>query len=184
MDLKILTTIEEQVAVRFTGKVNILSNFNRQYLGHVLFKDGEVIQVLFEGRQGLKALYHLLIQEYSLQSYQYVVEPEIVEESERKIHYPYTVLKNKMGQVLKQYRESLKSRPPENVKILINAGFLASAVPVSSNEFKVLDSLTEWSRPGDIYLNCPLLDHEITDALVGLRKKGGLKIIAPKSIPS
>ena len=43
MELKILPIIEEQIAVEFTGKVNILSNFNRQYLGHFVFKNGELV---------------------------------------------------------------------------------------------------------------------------------------------
>lgn len=184
MDLRIMSTIEEQIAVRFTGKVNILSTFNRQYLGHLLFKDGEVIQVIFSNHKGLKAFYQLIIQEYALQNFQYVVEPEVVEEKERQIHYPFAVIRNKMADVLKQYRESLKLKPPENVKILIDAEFLYDTLSVTPHEFEVLDTLTEWSNPNDIYQHCGLLDHEITLALVGLRKKGALKIIAPKSNPS
>lgn len=179
-----MATIEEQIAVRFTGKVNVLSTYNRQYLGHLLFKDGEIIHVLFHNYRGLKAFYQLIIQEYSLQNFTYVVEPEVVDERERQIHYPFAVIRNKMADVLKQYRESLKLRPPESVKILIAAEFLCDTLPVTPHEFEVLDSLTEWSRPNDIYQHCQLLDHEITHALVGLRKKGALKIIAPKSNPS
>jgi hypothetical protein len=180
MNLKIMSVIEEQIAVEFTGKVNILSNFNRQFLGHLLFKDGEVIQVIFNRNKGLKAFYHLIIQEYSLQSYEYIVEPEVVDEKERQIHYPFSVIRNKMADVLKQYRESIKMRPPDKVKIAVEAKFLTSSLPVTANEFEVLDILTEWSNTCDVYQHCPLLDHEITLALVGLRKKGALKIIAPR----
>lgn len=179
-----MSVIEEQIAVQFTGKVNVLSNYNRQFLGHLLFKDGEIIQAIYQNHKGLKAFYQLIIQEYSLQSFQYVVEPEVVEEKERQIHYPFAVIRNKMAEVLKLYRESLKLRPPDNVKILVDAEFLNDSISVTPHEFDVLDTLTEWNNPADIYQHCPLLDHEITQALVGLRKKGGLKIIAPKSNPS
>jgi hypothetical protein len=178
VELKLLDSLEEQIAVRFTGRVNILSKFNRQYMGHILFKDGEIIQVLFQELQGLKAFYKLVIEEFSLQSYNYVVEPEVVEDKERQIHYPYAVIRNRVAAVLKQYRDSIKFRPPENVKILASADFLNDAIPVTYQEFEVLKTLTEWNRPFDIYQHCPLLDHEITLALVGLRKKGGLKIVA------
>jgi undecaprenyl pyrophosphate synthase len=112
-----------------------------------------------------------------------VVEPEVVDEKERQIHYPYAVLKNKLQEVLKLYKESIKLRPPENVKILSEASFLTSNEAVSPEEFEVLMTLTEWTNPNDIYRQCPLLDHEITQALVSLRKKGALKIIAAQNNP-
>ena len=172
--------IEEQVAVGFTGKVNILASFNRQFLGHILFKNGEVIQVIFNNHKGLKAFYQLMIQEYSLQSFNYVVEPEIVDEKDRQIHYPFAVIKNRMSDILRLHKESLRLRPPENVKILIDAEFIDDTLPVTPEEFSVLETLTEWNNAYDIYQNCDLLDHEITLALVSLRKKGALKILAPK----
>lgn len=181
MDLRITSTIEEQISVQFTGKVNILSQFNRQYLGHLLFKNGELLQVFFQNQKGLKAFYQLVIQEFSLNSFSYVVEPEVVEDRERHIHYPYAVLKSKMAEVLKQYRESLKMRPPENVKIIISSEFIDDTLPVTPEEYAVLLALTEWNTPYDIYQHCPLLDHEITWALVGLRKKSALKIIASRN---
>ena len=180
VESKVMDVIEEQQSVRFTGKVNVLSTFNRQFLGHILFKDGEIIQVIFSGQKGLKAFYQLLIQEYSLKSFVYVVEPELVDEKERQIHYPFSVLKNKMADVLKLYRESLKLRPPDTVKIIIDAEFLEDTLPVTPQEFDVLKTLSDYNNPFDIYQNCDLLDHEITWALVSLRKKGALKILAPR----
>jgi hypothetical protein len=183
MELKIMGVLDEQISVQFTGKVNILSSMNRQYLGHVLFKSGEIVQVIFQQFKGLKAFYHLIIQEYSLASFSYVVEPEIVEEKERQIHYPFAVIKNKLGEVLKLYRESLKLRPPDNVKIIIEVGFIKASTPVTPQEFEVLELLTEWNSPNDIYQHCNLLDHEITLALVNLRKKGALKILSTQNNP-
>jgi hypothetical protein len=180
-EFKILGVIEEQIAVQFTGKVNVLSTFNRQYLGHLLFKDGDIYQVIFHNFKGLKAFYQLIIQEYSLQSFNYVVEPEVVEDQERQIHYPYAVIRNKMSDVIKQYRDSLKFRPPENVKILIDSEFLEDTLPVTPQEFEVLETLTEYSTPFDVYQHCQLLDHEITWALVSLRKKSALKILATRN---
>jgi hypothetical protein len=180
-ELKILGIIEEQLAVQFTGKINILASFNRQYLGHILFKNGEIFEVIFNGHKSLKAFYQLIIQEYSLQSFYYVVEPEVVEENQRQIHYPYAVIKNKMSDVIKQYQEASKYRPPENVKILIESSFLREKNEVTPQEYEVLEVITEWSKPFDIYQHCDLLDHEVTWALVSLRKKKALKILAQKN---
>ncbi len=183
MELKIMAVLDEQISVQFTGKINILSAVNRQYLGHVLFKSGEIIQVVFQQFRGLKAFYHLIIQEYSLATFSYVVEPEIVEEKERQIHYPFAVMKNKLGEVLKLYRESLKLRPPDNVKIVIEAGIVKATTPITPQEFEVLELLTDWNSPNDIYQHSNLLDHEITLALVNLRKKGALKILSTQNNP-
>lgn len=180
MDSKLLNVVEEQVAVQFTGKVNVLSTYNRQFLGQIFFKNGDVIQVTFQKHKGLKAFYQILIDEYSLQSFEYVVEPELVDESERKIHYPYGVIKNKLSDVLKLHRDSLKLRPPENIKILLDPEFLEDSLEVTPKEFDVLATLTDWNNTHDLYDNCELLDHEITLALVSLRKKGALKILAPR----
>jgi hypothetical protein len=182
-EFKILSTIEEQISVQFTGKVNILSNFNHQFLGHILFKNGEIIQVIFHPYRGLKAFYHVIVQEYSLHSFHYVVEPEVVEDKERQIHYPYAVIKNKLSGVLKLYRDSLKYRPPDNVKIVLSAEIIDDTIPLSPQEFDVMITLTEWNSTNDVYQHCQLLDHEITMALVGLRKKGALRIISNRNIP-
>jgi hypothetical protein len=178
MESKVLGIIEEQIVVGFTGKINILASFNRQYLGQILFKNGEVIQVTFNGQIGLKAFYQLIVQEYSLQSFEYIVEPEVVEDHQRKIHYPYSVLKNKLSDVIKLYRESLKHRPPDNIKIVIEARFMDKEIHVTPEEFEVLETLTEWNSPHDIYHHSRLMDHEVTMSLVSLRKKGALKIVA------
>lgn len=181
MELRIIAVIEEQVAVGFTGKINVLARFNRQYLGHILFKNGEIIQTYFQGVQGLKAFYKLAVEEFSLNAFDYVVEPEVVDEKDRHIHYPYGILKNKMEEVLNLYQSSLKLRPPQGVKILIQSEIIKDQTPVTPEEFEVMSTLSDWNTSDDVYQHCSLLDHEITLALVSLRKKGALKILALKN---
>jgi hypothetical protein len=86
-----------------------------------------------------------------------------------------------MSDVIKQYQEASKYRPPENVKILIESSFLREKNEVTPQEYEVLEVITEWSKPFDIYQHCDLLDHEVTWALVSLRKKKALKILAQKN---
>ena len=178
MDSRLFSVIDDQVSVQFTGKVNVLSNFNRQFLGHILFLRGQIVDALFQAHKGEKALYHLFIQEFSLQSFEYIVEPEVVADSVAVLSYGHQEMKEKMADALKLYQQSLKLRPPENVKIIIDPDFIEDSLPVTAAEFEVLCALTEWHVPFDIYQHCPLLDHEITMALVGLRKKSALKIVA------
>ncbi len=180
MESRVLSVIDEQLAVEFTGKVNILSSLNHQFLGHILFIGGDVIQVIFLKHRGIRAFCELFIQEYALQSFDYVVEPELVEEKERQIHYPYSILKQRLLGVVQMHREALKFRPPENIKIILDSEFLQDTLPITAREFDVLKTLAEWNSPSDLYQHCELMEHEITHALISLRKKGALKVLAPR----
>jgi hypothetical protein len=179
--MNLLSVIEEQVLVKFTGKVNVLSKINKQYFGHLILKDGDLIDVVFKRIFGLKAFYQIAIEEHMLEHFAYVVEPEIVDDAKQSIHYPFLVLKNKLHEVIQKHLESVKFKPPQHLKVTVEVGFLNSRPNLNQNEFEVLDTLTEWNLMEDIYLKCKLLDHEITMALVSLRQKGALKIIAPMS---
>lgn len=181
MDLKFVPVVEEQMSVHFTGKVNLLSPFNHQYLGHLLFKDGKIIDVRYQNLNGLRAFYQLGIREYNLEKHLYVVEPEVVTEEEQRIHYPVSVLLSRLEKQIKIYEIVYRQRPPENVKILVKAETVKVDFECTSEEFKVLTALTETNDVNEIYQNCLLLEHEITAALINLRKKGVLKIVGKKS---
>lgn len=180
MAIKFIPVIEEQMSVGFTGKVNILSPFNHQFLGFLLFKDGQVINTKYQNKEGLRAFYHLGIREHCLDKHQYIVEPEIVNEDEKRIHFPFTVLKSKLDQQIKIAEEVQKFRPPQHLRIVVDPRIISKDFECTPEEFKVLGTLTEWNKVEDIYEHCSLLEHEITNALVILRKKGALKIIGVK----
>jgi hypothetical protein len=183
MELKVFSALEEQSAVRFTGRINVLSSFNHQYLGHALFLQGNLVSMDFQGNRGLKALYQLCLQEHALQSFNYVVEPEVVETTERQFSHGIPDLRRMLERAMEDYQSTLKLRPPESVRILVDPDFLEDSLPVTRQEFTVLTTLTQWNKAYDIYQHCPLLDHEITLALVNLRKKSALKIVATKLDP-
>lgn len=180
MDFKFVPVIEEQMSVKFTGKVNLLSPFNHQYLGHLLFKDGMLIDVRYQQLSGLRAFYQLGIREYNLEKHLYVVEPEVVAEEEQRIHYPISVLLTKLRNQIKIYDIVHRQRPPENVKILVKADSVGEDFECTAEEFRVLTVLTETNDVNSIYGNCSLLEHEITSALINLRKKGVLTIVGRK----
>ncbi|MFY7992554.1 MAG: hypothetical protein ACOVP4_04600 [Bacteriovoracaceae bacterium] len=176
--LQVFQVLDEQTLVGFTGKVNVLSKLNRQYHGHLLLKNGDVIQAFFKTVTGLKAFYNIVVADYELEPIIFVVEPETVEEKQRGIHYPYSVLKNRTQEIIDKYLATVKLRPPQNLKLLIKADFLNQKGDVTPEEFEVLSTLSDWNLVKDVYQNCNLVDYEITLALVGLRKKGALKVIS------
>jgi hypothetical protein len=180
MDIKLFSVIDEQASVGFTGKLNILSNFNHQYLGHVLFLEGRIHSAALPPYSGLKALFHICLQEASLQSLHFIIEPEVVSAEDAQVFPPPGELEKLLRSGVKEHFRTVKHRPPENIVIQVAPNFIASGEDITPNEFELLCTLTEWSRPFDIYQHCPLLDHEITAALVHLRQKSALKILARK----
>lgn len=183
MEIKLFSVIEEQAAVGFTGKLNVLSSFNHQYLGHILFIDGSIVAASLPPHSGLKALFHICLQEASLQSLRYIIEPEVVSEENAGAFPPLKEIEKLLREGVKEHFRTIKYRPPENVMIQIAPAFVAKGDEITPNEFELLCTLAEWSTPFDVYQHCPLLDHEITAALVHLRQKSALKILARKDNP-
>ncbi len=172
--------LDEQVSVGFTGRVNILSSPAKQHLGSILIVDGEIIDCEYKKIDSLKAFFNLCVDEFEKEPLAYIVEPELVELSKKTIHYPYSVLKRKIATVVEGYRESKKHRPPEGLKILLDPAFMSDDKKVTDSEFKLMSTITDYNKVSDIYMNCELLDYEITNCLVSLRKKKALKVIKNK----
>ncbi len=179
MEELILNILEEQLAFEFNGKINILDANSKQFLGSVYLKDGAVWNVTYGNNEGQKALFRLYVDESSKKPISYIVEPELLDKINQNIHYPFSVLKKKLSEKYEEYKLSEKQRPPNSLKLLIKEGFIADGPSVTSEEFETLCVISDYNLVKDIYTHCPLLDHEITMALISLRKKGALKVATP-----
>jgi len=181
IEIPLLTVLDEQTLVAFTGRVNVLDKITHQMLGVVILREGQIFRCQYRGVQSLKAFYNIVIEGAQLVPQEFIVEPEIIDESDRQIHYPYSVLKAKTADVLKRYQAVAHLRPPPMVKILARSSFLDSDDEVTEAEFQVLCTLTEWNQVEDLYRHCPLLDYEITESLVSLRRKEALQVVSARS---
>lgn len=179
METQVLQTIEEQIVLGFTGKINLTSKDAGQILGCAYMISGELVNVKYKGIQGRKAFYNACIESKVLEI-NTVIEPEIVSDRERKIDRPFSVLKRKMIEIAQKYEEAKKNRPPDNLKLLIIPDFLNREIEVNSAEFNLLCTLSDYNKVSDVYKHNPLLDYEITNALVGLRQKGAIKVVQEK----
>lgn len=169
--------LDDQNAVGFTGKVNILDRNNSAHLGAVEFKEGDVENASFEGATGLKGFYAACVADFDGdRELKYIVEPEFITAS-RRIHFPYSVLKKKAGQVVTLYKESRRLRPPGDLKLLLNPGFVEAGPEVSGDEFDLMVAIADHNKVEDIYKNSELLDYQITNALVSLRKKKAMTVV-------
>ena len=180
MSLKIFDVLDEQTMVSFTGRVNILQQTNRELLGVILIRDGDVFKAQYKGVKGLKAFYNIVIETTATLHVDFIVEPELVGDVDKQIHYPYSVLKNRAQEVLDRYTKVAGLKPPSHVKLIPKSDILTSDFEIGEAEFQVLCALTEWSKVEDLYQYCPLLDFEITESLVSLRRKNALEVVGTR----
>lgn len=173
----LLKILEEQITVSFTGKVNVLQAENNQFLGAISLHEGELIFVSYKSVLGIKGFYNLVVEEFDGKDFSFIVEPELIDVTKKNIQYPYSVIKNKLNDIIKKYQDAKEQKPPENLKLIIEPSFIANSTNISSEEFSLLCTMSDYNRVYEIYNNCDLLDYEITNALVSLRKKHAIKVI-------
>lgn len=172
----LLNTLEEQSVFGFTGKINLIKSQNRQFLGEVTQKDGLIVDAHYNGLSGKKALYTALINDVELGEMSFVVEPELIEETQVIFEISVNELKQQAREKFEHYQRSRKLRPPDEIRLLVDPDFIIEGAEISGEEFEVLAGLSEYNKVGDIYKNVNLLEYEVTNALVSLRMKKALKV--------
>jgi hypothetical protein len=168
--------LDEQAVFGFTGRINIILKSNRQYVGMVAQKEGVIVDAAFRSLQGRKALFAALIEDISAADLAFVVEPEVIEDSEVSLSLSVAKLKKEFSSRYEEFLAAQKLRPPNELRLVINSEFISSGASIGNDEFTLLCTLTEYNRVGDLYEHTPMLDYEITGALVTLRKKGALRV--------
>ncbi len=175
----LLNILDEQSSMGFTGKVNVLLKSNSQSYAVVLMLDGKLINCLAANKSGEKALLDLTFRDVSRSNeFNIVVEPEVVTAEEGAFTWSVNLLKQRARTLYENYLGNQKLKPPQSLKLLINSAFVIDGDDVDSHEFDVLSTISDYSRVQEIYDNCSLLEYEITQALVSLRRKGAIKVLA------
>ena len=106
----------------------------------------------------------------------FVVEPEILKEENFKIKLTYDELKSEAQKSFQEYLNAKKLKPPASLKLVIDPEIIVNNHQLSPEEYDVLSVLTEWCQVNDVYKYSKLLEFEVTNALVSLRKKKAIKV--------
>jgi hypothetical protein len=162
----------------FTGRVNILKESNKQFLGIVSLLDGYIIRCEYKSATGKKTLFNVLIENLSqTEDQKFIVEPEIVETESTDFKIDIHSFKVQSRERYERYLKSLKLTPPMNLRIIINSQFILSGDALSESEFDVLKVISDYNKVADIYDMAPLYKYEVTEALVSLRQKKAIKVL-------
>mgnify|MGYP006298373833 CR=1 FL=1 len=175
----ILNVLEEQETFGFTGRINILDKATGQFLGVLLQEEGTLINAVYRDVRGKKALFRVVLEDLKTEpSVRFVVEPEVVEEADRRFELSLHEFKKEARSLFEEAEKTRHLRPPDDLSLVIRSEFIVKGPDVTAEEFEILNALTEYHRVRDLYKNSNLFDFEITNALVSLRKKGALKVVS------
>lgn len=174
----LLDIISEQADFSFTGKINVLSKENNQFIAAVYQFEGFIIKCNYGKFEGKKALFNLLVASLRPSVFRFVSEPELVSEDMAEFKLDKPQLIKELQYYINEIQECQRLKPPAHIKIAINPDFISHGDNVSHSEFEILKLLTEYSKVTDIYKNSTLLENEVTLGLVGLRKKRALRVVS------
>lgn len=173
----LIEVLKEQSSFGFTGKVNVLTHDKGQFLGVVYQHDGLIVGASFNELKNKKALVKMIFDDVENNyHFKFIVEPELLSPEVMAIKISVDELKTEIQKHYQEYIASKKLKPPGHVKLVIDPEVIVSPEELTSMEFEVLMTISEWAKVQDIYKYCKLLDFEITNALVSLRKKKALKV--------
>ena len=173
----LMKVLADQAAFGFTGKVNLLLVSNGQFKGVVYQHEGVIVGAHYDELRGKKALYKMIFEDVESSShFKFIVEPELIASEFFSMKMSFEEIKREAQLIYQKYLESKKLKPAPELRLVIDPKIIANPEKITSDEFDVLSILTEWSKVEDIYKYSKLMDFEVTNALIGLRKKRAIKV--------
>jgi hypothetical protein len=175
--MSLLAIINEQAAFGFSGRINMLQKKNDQLMGVVFQNEGKVVGAIAGAQRGTKALYYLIFQNVdSFDNFKLIIEPEIIDPASFMFELSFRDIKLVAEKQFPEFLHAKKFRPPGHLKLLINPEIIFDNQAITPEEFSVLATLSEYSQVDSVYQKSNLLEFEVTNALVSLRKKKAIKV--------
>lgn len=173
---KICNLVEEQASFSFTGRLNILDSDSNEFLGAIFQREGKIVHATFGQFTGKRALWSIVASEIQQSNrLKYIVEPEVFSGDIETFQINAAQFRTYSEKMKKTIENVGKVKPPGAGRFSINSKVLFNDVEISPLEFDVLCATLENRTVDDIYKNTNLLDHEITEGLISLRKKKVIK---------
>lgn len=173
----LIDVLKEQASFGFTGKINLLSRENGQFLGVIYQQEGLIVGAQIKELKGKKALLKMIFDDVeSNENFKFIVEPEVLSPESLTVKISFEEIKEEAQKHFQQYVAAKKLRPAPHLKLVIDPEVIVSQDEITPQEFDVLAVISEWCNVSDIYKYSKLMDFEVTHALVSLRKKRAIKV--------
>ena len=173
----LIDVLKEQASFGFTGKINLLSKENGQFLGVIYQQEGLIVGAQIRELKGKKALLKMIFDDVeSNENFKFIVEPEVLPAEVLTMRIAFEEIKLEAQKHFQEYLAAKKLRPAAHLKLVIDPEVIVSKEDITPQEFDVLAVISEWCNVSDIYKYSKLMDFEVTHALVSLRKKRAIKV--------
>lgn len=173
----LIEILKEQAAFGFTGKINLLSKESGQFLGVIYQQEGILVGAQVKELVGKKALLRMIFDDVeSNQNFKFIVEPEVLPAEVLTMKASFEEIKLLAQKHFQDYVSAKKLRPASHLKLVIDPEVIVSKDEITPAEFDVMAVISEWCNVSDIYKYSNLMDFEVTQALVSLRKKRAIKV--------
>ncbi len=173
----LIEILKEQSSFGFTGKVNMLTRETSQFMGVIYQQEGAIVGAHFKDLKGKKALFNMIFSDVdSSEDFKFIVEPEVINPENITLRIPFEEIKREAQELYQKYLDAKKLKPAAQLKLVIDPEIIVAKEDISPEEFDVLAVITEYCKVSDIYKHSKLLDFEVTNALVALRKKRAIKV--------
>jgi hypothetical protein len=173
----LIEVLKEQASFGFTGKVNVLSKENGQFLGVIYQQEGMIVGAQLKELKGKKALLKMIFDDVELNEFfKFIVEPEVLSPENITMKVSFEEVRKEAQGHFQEYLSAKKLRPAPHLKLVIDPEIIVSVDEITPQEFDVLSIITEYCNVSDIYKYSKLMDFEVTHALVSLRKKRAIKV--------
>ncbi|MBS1986153.1 MAG: DUF4388 domain-containing protein [Bdellovibrionales bacterium] len=172
-DLTLADLCREFLSSWTTGELRVSSDLKG---GSIFFENGRIQHVVSGSVSGQKALLRMLA--WKTPTWRF--------NTDVKSDFPFPDMSLGFSEFSSLHRE-WKDKwgkvqnllPPSQLKLRASAKNFLSKDAWTSNEYLVLAAVCEYQLTRDIFNNCSLLDHEILEALVDLRRFNILEPVGP-----
>ncbi|MDO9181277.1 MAG: hypothetical protein Q7U04_02660 [Bacteriovorax sp.] len=172
-----MEVLKDQAAFGFTGKINLLLASNGQFQGVVYQHEGFIVGAHYGQLKGKKSLYKMIFEDVeSAARFKFIVEPELIAPEFFSIKMSFDEVKFEAQGIYQKYIQARKLKPNASLRLVVDPEIIINSTEITSDEFDILSVLAEWCTVADIYKYSRLMEFEITNALVSLRKKRAIKV--------
>ncbi|MFA6237159.1 MAG: hypothetical protein WC635_07520 [Bacteriovorax sp.] len=173
----LMEILKDQSSFGFTGKINLLLSSNGQFQGVVYQHEGIIVGANIGSLKGKKALYKMIFEDVESASlFKFIVEPELVSSEHLSLRMTFDEVKAEAQSIYQKYVTAKKLKPASHLRLLVDPEIIVTAEEISPDEFDILSVLAEYCTVEDVYKYSKLMDYEVTNALVSLRKKRAIKV--------
>jgi hypothetical protein len=170
--------------MQFTGRVEIVDKLNGHHLGLLHLDAGILVSARYRHKSGLKAFNQLYLDHWRLVPMIFQDAPEEIDFKQQLLHLDIKEQKEFLEVAFKHHLKWQKFHPSQSLKLVLKAEALTQTIDMLKMEYDLMGTMADWNKVEDIYLNSPLDEYETTIALVGLRQKGFIKVVAQEDFDS